>query len=148
MTTEIGEKVRFLTHNNEISTEICIIAEICNDNTVKLKKPNGEMMRIFSDRIRPVEMKTISKQSVNNEKFDPWAEIDDGEVWLKQSKFNSSIVMKSYTIINLSKQTYRSVNVYNDKISNINIKDFKLENCEKLTAKLAKKGYKKMAKEN
>jgi hypothetical protein len=156
MELRLEDKVRYLTHNNKISDEECIIKEICdNGKTVKLKKPNDEIMRIYYDRIRPlndVDKKTDkadSKAAVKtstDKKFDPWSEISNGEVWVKQSKFSTSIVMKSFVIINLDNNTYRSVNAYNDKFSNAGVKDYKLDNQKSLESKLEKKGYKKLTR--
>lgn len=156
MELNLKDKVRYLTHNNKISDEECVIEEICdNGKTVKLKKSNDEIIRIYYDRIRPLndidkknDLKTDLKNTTSkvSEKFDPWSEINNGEVWVKQSKFSASIIMKSFTIINLDNNTYRSVNSYNDKFSNAGIKDYKLDNQKTLESKLEKKGYKKLVR--
>jgi hypothetical protein len=144
---ELHDKVKFLSHNNIISDEICEIIEICdNGKTVKLKKPNGEISRIYHDRIRSLDQKNKSNNipKIENSNFNPWQDLSNGEVWIKQSKFNSSIVLKSFVIINHDNSTYKTINIYNDKFNNSNVKSYKLSNIEKETEKLKKKGYKKM----
>ena len=145
-----NDKVRYLTFKNQVSDEICTIIEICdNGKTVRLKKPNEEIMRIHHDRIRPLEGKIEMKndkadKNDDTKKIDPWSGINNGEVWIKQSKFSDTITLKSFVVINLDNNTYKSMNTYNDKFSNAGIKEFKLKNYESHVSKLEKKGYKKL----
>jgi hypothetical protein len=147
---ELHEKdeVRYLTHKNLISDEICTVIELCdNGKTVRLKKPNGEMIKLYHDRIRSANSNN-DKQIVeyDDKKFNPWHGLTNGEVWIKQSKFNDTIIMKSYTIIDLDNNTYKSINTYDDKFSNVGIKDYNIKNKDSLISKLEKKGYHKMSK--
>lgn len=148
-----NEEVRYLSFKNEVSDEICTIIEICdNGKTIRLKKPNGEIMRIHHDRIRVLDNEEVKKNivevnnsdAVPNDKFNPWLGISNGEVWTKQSKFNDTITLKSFVIINLDSGMYRSINAYNDKFSDIGVKEFKLKNHKSHISKLEKKGYKKI----
>lgn len=153
MEVQENDKVRYLSFKNQISDEICSVVELCdNGKTIRLKKPNGEIMRIHHDRIRSLEKETQKSEPKSKEKdtnkFDPWEGVTEGEVWLKQSKFNDSVILKSFTIINTGNNTYKSINIYNDKFNNAGIKDYKLDNYKSLTSKLEKKGYKKIAKGN
>jgi hypothetical protein len=148
MELHAGDQVRYLTHKNLISDEICDVIEICDSGkTVRLKKPNNEIIKIYHDRVRSSNSANNDKQMHDNKKFNPWQGLTNGEVWIKQSKFNNTIILKSYTIINSDNNTYKSINTYDDKFNNTDIKDFNIKNKDSLISKLEKKGYIKTDKE-
>jgi hypothetical protein len=137
------KKVRYLTYENKISNEECEVLGEIEEKGLKcfrLKKPNGEILRIFHDRIRPIKEEEMNEKA--EIEFSPWTN-NPKEVWMVESNFGNSAICETYTLIYDDK--YTTVNVYN-KLKANGFCNYELKDYNKLIKKLEKKGYKKINK--
>jgi hypothetical protein len=145
----INDKVKYITIYNKISDDICTIIEILEDGKImRLRKPNGEVMRIFNDRIRNLdEIKEEPIRTEETNKFNPFNHFKckNVRVWVKQSHFNTTVIMKSFIIVDLDQSDYYSINTYND-VFNDKFTKYSVGKLEKLITKIEKKDYTEILK--
>jgi len=84
-----------------------------------------------------------TKPQEAKQKFSPWDGLEeDGEVWMKSNDFNDTTTCKTYAIISPSKNTYRSVNTYNDIAKGD--REYQIKDIKALQRKLDRKHYEKL----
>jgi hypothetical protein len=128
------EKIRFINNQNELDDSICELIENKGDYC-RIKKPNGQIIRIFKDRIRPVEEE--KEKNVSN-----WNDIKEkGEIWVKSNRFNETTVCETVAIIDPKADHYKSINTYNGKAQKVMI--YSMKNYKTLVKRMARKGYEK-----
>jgi len=140
-------EIKFKNNDGEISEEICELVETDGD-VCRIKRPSGEMIRIFKDRVFPVdEMKTESNEkkeekddSEEDIAFDPWGDLpDDGEVWVKSNSFNDTTICETIAVILPGENVYRSINTYNGVAKKI--MEYPIKNASNLRNRMLRKGY-------
>lgn len=136
----VGDNIKFLNNSGEIDECICVILEINGDHC-RVKRPNGEIFRIFHDRMIPAE-KTSEEMVDMSEEFDP----NDGlakneEIWVKHNSFSDTVICITYAIIDPKGSSYKSINTYNGVAKKI--MEYSMKSYTGLINKLLKRGYEK-----
>lgn len=126
------ELVRYLNNQNEVSEELCEMIE-SKGKFCRIKTPQGQILRIFNDRIRFID------KAVNDN-----TEINSTEQWIKTSRINDSMTCDTIICVNRELGNYLVTNSYNgiDKKST----EYELKDYDKLIKRLIKKGYTRQEK--
>jgi len=137
---KVDDEVFYINNEGTVSDEVCILIEIKKD-CYRIKRPNGEMIRIFPDRVMPKE----ESCTMETNEFDPFADLPNGyEVWVKSNDFNDSVICRTYAIIDPNGAEYRSINTYNGKAHKV--MSYVMKDYAALINRLQKRGYKKQNK--
>ena len=155
---ELDEEVRFFNNQGVMDDQICRFIEDKGDYC-RIKKPSGEILRIFKERIcsnsdelallksKKPKPKLVKKaqgkttMDTNEEKFDPWSLASDtAQVWIKSNSFSDSVIAETIAIIEPDEPKYKSVNVYNGKATKV--MQYTMKSLNNLINKLEKRGYK------
>jgi len=147
----VDDEVLYINNEGTVSDEICILIEE-NNKYCRIKRPNGEIIRIFPDRVMPRNMQgdhhrntdiTNDKEHDNtndSKKFDPFDSLSHGcEVWVKSNNFSDSVICLTYAIIDPNGNSYQSVNTYNGVAKKV--MSYSMKNYQSLINKLKKRGY-------
>ena len=142
----VGDKVKFLNNQNELGEE-CELKEDLG-TYCRIEKPNGEILRIFKDRLRSSDTADNKKLEVKEgEKLDPWSNLpDDGEVWVKGNRFNDTTVCETVAIIMPRQGEYLSINTYNGIAKKV--MNYPLKNYSALVKRMNRKEYVKQERPN
>lgn len=140
---KVGAKVRFYNNSGELESIECEVCEVKSDH-YRLKKPSGEIIRIFHNRVVNADNAEpqVEKSSamVDNEEYNPFDGLDKKfEVWIKSNTFSNTTICRTYAIIDPKSDKYESVNTYNGKAPKI--MSYNMKNYESLINRLQKKGY-------
>lgn len=142
-----GETVSYINNQGDISEEECEVIEDLGD-FLRIKKPSGETIRIFRDRVCKANSKDRSseskqeKQTMKSEEFNPWNGLPSGhEIWSKSPSFSDTVICKIYAIIDPKGSNYKSVNTY-DGVAH-KIMTYPMKSYDALINKLLKRGYEK-----
>lgn len=149
-----NNQISVLLNENKWSDFPCDLLEELVDATngrkfVRIKFPDGDIKRVYHDRIRPFsnkpsEDKPMSTQQPNH--YNPWSECTDAEVYERNNEFSSvTTVCKTIVIIDKANSQYYSINTYND-IAKAGKMTYVIKDLKKLVHKLEKKGYVKVIK--
>lgn len=136
-------KVRFKKNDGEIGDEICELIET-DDDICRIKRPSGEIIRIFKDRVHDIDEKEPNGQQAEvGGLFDPWdSSTDDCEVWSKSNSFNDTTICETIAILYPGKNVYKSVNTYNGVAKKI--MEYPIKNINSLRNKMVRKGYEQL----
>jgi hypothetical protein len=132
-------KVKFINNSGNIDDIECKIVEELED-IVRLEKPDGEIFRIYKDRV-------IYEQKCNDSIFNPWENMpEDIEVYVKTNMFSLTTSCKTIAIVHKTWSHYISCNTYNGKLGGKQV-EYNIKEYEQLNDKLIKKGYEKTSKD-
>jgi hypothetical protein len=134
----VGDPVRFINNQNELDPDECEVVESCGDY-YRLRKPTGQIIRIYKDRVQPINRQEEPTVTENDESVS-WDDIP-GEVWIKSNRFNETTVCETVAIIDPEADHYKSINTYNSKAQKVMV--YPMKNYNALVKRMAKKGYKK-----
>lgn len=140
-----GETVNYINNQGDISEEECEVVENLGD-FLRIKKPSGEMIRIFRDRVCEVSKDRPTEQGqekqMKPEEFNPWDGLsDDYEVWSKSPSFSDTVICKTYAIIDPGGTEYKSINTYDGSAHKVMV--YPMKSYDALINKLLKRGYEK-----
>lgn len=133
-----GDEVQFINNQNEVDSDICEVIESI-DKFCRIKRPNGQIIRIFNDRLRPVTKKE-EENSMTNEDYNPWDNLPTkGEVWIKSNRFNETTICETIAIIDPENNIYKSINTYSGKAQKV--MTYPMKNYDALIKRMIRKGY-------
>lgn len=143
----INCKVRYKNNQNKISEDICELIEELDDH-YRIKEPNGQILRIFKDRVYPVSdcVGDVTDNHINHDiksydfNVESLGELPEGtEIWVKSNRFNETSVCETIAIIYKNKDYYESINTYNG-VAKKRVK-YSVKDLSKLIKRMTKKGY-------
>ena len=141
---EKGDKVKFKNNQNEVDDLVCELVEI-KDAFCRIKKPSGEVLRIFSDRVFLADSNEknvgISDEClIESSEFDPWLNLPEGgQVWIKENNGFNSMNCKTFAIVVPSEGFYKSINTYDGTAKKA--MEYPMKSIDSLVMKLVRKGY-------
>lgn len=134
-----GDPVKFLNNQNELS-EVCEFIESVEGSFCRVKKEDDEVLRLHKDRVRLVGEEVKKVEIPEDEALDPWNNLpDDGEVWVKENRFNDTTVCETVAVIMPGQGEYVSVNTYNGIAKKV--MRYPLKNYDALVKRMSRKQY-------